>query len=313
MNSHWNACDCHRPLSRREMLRSSAAGFASLALAGLLADEAQRARRSAGARAAALHAQGQAGDLPVHARRPVAGRHVRLQAAVGTRPRQAAALRQAARRLGRNGQPAALALEVPATRPKRRLGQRAVPAHGRHRRRDVLPPFDARLEQPARRRIARAAHRQRHVRPPQHGLVDHLRPGHRESRPARLRHHLPHAHARRREQLQLGLPARHLPGHAAGQRRHPVGSGQDPLHRKRSDAPPRTAPRARSAGRDERRASEPLGPRHGAGGPHRLVRAGLPHAGRRAAIAGHLRRDRPPRWPSMAWTIPRPPTSAASA
>ncbi len=39
MNSHWNACDCPKPLSRREMLRGSAAGFASLALAGLLADE----------------------------------------------------------------------------------------------------------------------------------------------------------------------------------------------------------------------------------------------------------------------------------
>jgi hypothetical protein len=38
--AHWNACNCAGPLSRREMLRSSAAGFAGLALAGLLADEA---------------------------------------------------------------------------------------------------------------------------------------------------------------------------------------------------------------------------------------------------------------------------------
>ncbi len=41
--AHWNACDCTGPLSRREMLRSSAAGFAGLALAGLLAEEAAAA------------------------------------------------------------------------------------------------------------------------------------------------------------------------------------------------------------------------------------------------------------------------------
>src|SRR5204863_4209294 len=34
------ACDTCRPLSRREMLRTSSAGFASLALAGLLSEEA---------------------------------------------------------------------------------------------------------------------------------------------------------------------------------------------------------------------------------------------------------------------------------
>ncbi len=45
MNSHWNACDCTGPFSRREMLRSSAAGFAGLALAGLLAEEAAASTR----------------------------------------------------------------------------------------------------------------------------------------------------------------------------------------------------------------------------------------------------------------------------
>ena len=44
MSFHWHECDCTRPLSRREMLGNSAAGFASLALAGLLANEAQAAR-----------------------------------------------------------------------------------------------------------------------------------------------------------------------------------------------------------------------------------------------------------------------------
>ncbi len=40
MNAHWNACDCNAPISRRQMLGQSAAGFGALALAGLLADEA---------------------------------------------------------------------------------------------------------------------------------------------------------------------------------------------------------------------------------------------------------------------------------
>jgi hypothetical protein len=40
VNPHWLACDCQQPLSRRAMLRASAAGFGGLALAGLLADEA---------------------------------------------------------------------------------------------------------------------------------------------------------------------------------------------------------------------------------------------------------------------------------
>lgn len=38
-SAHWNACNCAGPLSRRDMLRSSAAGFAGLALAGLFAEE----------------------------------------------------------------------------------------------------------------------------------------------------------------------------------------------------------------------------------------------------------------------------------
>ena len=84
-----------------------------------------------------------------------------------------------------------------------------------------------------RRRAARAAHRQRHLRPPQHGLVDHLRPGDREPEPARLHHHLPDADARRREQLELGLPAGRLPGHAARQRQRPGRPGHDSVHRQR--------------------------------------------------------------------------------
>jgi hypothetical protein len=47
MNVHWNCCDARGPMSRREMLNRSAAGFAGLALAGLLADEAAGSATSA--------------------------------------------------------------------------------------------------------------------------------------------------------------------------------------------------------------------------------------------------------------------------
>ena len=43
MNPHWNSV-WNRRLSRREMLRASSAGFGSLALAGLLREEARAAR-----------------------------------------------------------------------------------------------------------------------------------------------------------------------------------------------------------------------------------------------------------------------------
>ncbi len=41
MNNHWNECGCSRPLTRREMLWRSSAGFAGVALAGLLGSEAK--------------------------------------------------------------------------------------------------------------------------------------------------------------------------------------------------------------------------------------------------------------------------------
>src|ERR1700682_6086392 len=48
MNPHWNSY-LNRSLSRRELLRVSSTGFGSLALAGLLADEARAATIGSGA------------------------------------------------------------------------------------------------------------------------------------------------------------------------------------------------------------------------------------------------------------------------
>ena len=98
--------------SRREVLRRAGAGFGSLALAALLADEAAADGRpldAAGRPGAAVAGPGPAGDLPLHARRPVAGRHIRPQAAAEPRPRQA--LAEAVP--GPDAEAAGLALEIP--------------------------------------------------------------------------------------------------------------------------------------------------------------------------------------------------------
>ena len=149
-NWHWNhSCGCQQlDTPRRLPRRQLAAGFGSLALAGLLADESRRRRANPLAAAPApFRRPRQARHLSVHARRPVAGGHVRLQAAAGARPRQAAAVRQAARRVGsQTGNLLQVALEVQPVRPERRLGQRAVSPRRRPCRRAVHDPFDARLQ-----------------------------------------------------------------------------------------------------------------------------------------------------------------------
>ena len=89
------------------------------------------------------------------------------------------------------------------------------------RRRPLHHQLAPRHESGPRRRPAQAAHRERQLRPAQHGLVDHLRPGDREPEPAGLHHDLPDPGARRRAQLGFGVPARRLPGDAARQRRDP--------------------------------------------------------------------------------------------
>ena len=71
--------------SRREILRRAGAGFGSVALAALLSD------RSGSPEPPTLWHPGRTrpprtpSDLPVHAGRPLAGRHVRPQAAARSR------------------------------------------------------------------------------------------------------------------------------------------------------------------------------------------------------------------------------------
>ena len=130
-------------------------------------------------------------------------------------------------------QPAQVAVEVQAVRPVRQPGQRTVPARRRVRGRHLLPPLAARHQPGPRRGGAEAAHRQRQLRPPEHGGVGGLRAGHREREPAGVRHHLPDARPRRGEQLGVGVPAGRLPGGADRQRQHARRAGEGPLHRQR--------------------------------------------------------------------------------
>ena len=68
-------------ISRRALLKDAACGFGYLAFAGLASQAAAAEPNPLAAEAAALRPRGQAGDLPVHARRAQPGRHLRLQAA----------------------------------------------------------------------------------------------------------------------------------------------------------------------------------------------------------------------------------------
>ena len=186
--------------SRRAMLQTASAGFGYLAFAGRLG-----ARRPAAAgnplraQAAALPAAGQAGDLPVHARRPVAGRHVRLQAAA----RQATTASRCpspSRGNKLDGQLLGLAVEVRQHGQSGLWARELLPA----RRRSTSTTCACSTACTPTRANHGEASCQLHTGSvqlrsgPSHRLVGHLRPGHREPEPARLRHDLPHAWPRRR-------------------------------------------------------------------------------------------------------------------
>ncbi len=135
---------------------------------------------------AALHPEGQAGDLPPDGGRPVAPRPARPQA--GDRPeRGPAARRRRPPDRARHRRPAALPLRVPELREQRDRGQRAIAAPSRVRGRPLRPPGCPRLEpQP------RPGHQLHDLGPdrpdpPESRRLGLVRPGDREPKPARLR------------------------------------------------------------------------------------------------------------------------------
>ena len=156
MNNHGMP----RGTTRREALCQAGTGLGMLGLFGLLGDTgylgtaAQRGGcrrcgekrfaqpRFAHAPAAPLSGQGQTCDPHLFEWRPVAGRHVRPQAAPQEVRRQDAAAREPDDR-AEDRDRAAVSLSVPEVRPERHRGQRDLRADGPARRRHLRDPLDA--------------------------------------------------------------------------------------------------------------------------------------------------------------------------
>ncbi len=124
---------------------------------------------------------------------------------------------------------------------------------------------------------------------PSMGSWLHVRPGHREPEPARLRRPVPRQAGRRPAAVEQQLPARHLPGHAHQQHERSTRRASSATSDNRHLPPRRPARAARPAAAqlnemhlDER------GRRRPARSPHRVAGDGLPHADRGA---GSLRPD----------------------
>ena len=264
-------------LSRRDLLKGVSSGFGYLAFAGLSSMAAGAGSKDSPLAPKAPHfpARAKRRDLPLHERGAVARRHVRLQARARLGRRQGVGPAGPHPRREADG----LALEVPAARPERAVGLRAVPRGRRARRRAVRDPQHAHRPAGPPGGLPDAAHRQLAVHPALARGVDALRPRDRERRPARLHRDQADRAQRRRAELRQRLPAGGLPGdphrqRGAADRRGPGRQHQEPPARRRGPAAP-----ARPRPGDEPRAARArAGPPRRRGGD-RVVRAGLPHAG----------------------------------
>ena len=193
------------------MLRRAGAGFGSLALAALLADEAAAAQPdadSAGAPGASLSGPGPAGDLPVHAGRPVAGRHVRPQAAAERdhgKPSPKAYLGQTRKLL-------ASPWKFQQARRVRPRSERAVSPRRSVCRSAVRDPLDGRRRRQPSRRLPADEHRRAGGHAAEPGRLGDVRPGHREPEPARLHRDRPRALDRGRTPIRRGVSAGGVPG-----------------------------------------------------------------------------------------------------
>ena len=194
-------------MTRRHFFGRTGLGLGTAALASLLAERAcaettspRRRRRPRAVGTGGLPglphfpAEGQAGDLPVHERRPVADGPVRLQAQDG-RP-----VRQGPARLDPQGPAAdhhdqrpgpvpdrAFEVQVRPARPVGHVGQRALALDGQARRRHRAGQDGLDRGDQPRPGGHLYLHRQPAPGPAQPGLVAELRPGHDEPEPAGLR------------------------------------------------------------------------------------------------------------------------------
>ena len=294
MNRHWNSY-LNQTLSRRDLLQVRAPASAAWRWPGCLAQEQARRERSADPLAV------KAPHFPARAKRVIFLFMHGGPSQVDTFDYKPLLKRD-------HGKP------LPFARPKvvssetcnllqspwafRQYGQSGAwvselfPHVAEVRRRPLLHQVDARLELAAWRGAAGIAHRLRHVRPAEHGFVDHLRPGHARTRDAGLHHDLPDADPRRREQLRLGVSAGALSGHADRVGGIPARDAKIPFITNKET--PREIQRMELDYTQElnREAAGVDGSGSCAGGADRVVRAGVPHAGGSAGAAGYQRRDR---------------------
>ena len=278
--------------------------------------EGGQGRRAARPEAAALPGPGQAGHLPVHGRRAVARRHLRLQAEAHRRRRQGVRQGPAVRRPSSSPRrPSSSSTASPGCGSSELFPEVAKHAddlclvHGMHT--DVPNHPQAFLQM----------HTGIFQFPrPSLGAWVALRPGHREPEPARVRHAHPAAEQRRPGELRQPVPAGHLPGDADRVRRRnrfQCRSGGDPTQLSNIKNPRRStaAQRAQldfvqSLNRSQLEKDE-VNP--GGRGGDRVVRTGLPHAGRAAEAAGPVGRDEGDAGPVRHRRAGRPTTSASSA
>ena len=211
------------------------------------AGPAGRAGQPAGPESAPLRAPRQAHHLPAHARRPVAARPVRVQAAAHPRRQQAAAVRQARRAVQRDRQPVQEPLGVQAARAVGRVGERAAAQPRRSRRRPLLRAFDVRHQRRPRRRHPRHEHGQRPLRAALDGVVDLVRARDREREPPRVHDDLPVVSARRRAELLGRVPSGRLQRHLHRQHADEHRRGHHRLPGEPGGQPRRAAGRGRPA------------------------------------------------------------------
>ena len=110
----------------------------------------------------------------------------------------------------------AVAVHLQEVRPERHRGQRAVPACRRVRRRHLRHPLDVHRHPESRAVDADDEHRPHAGRPAVDRIVAHLRAGHRQQEPARLRRALSRrADHGRAAAVEQRVPAGRAPGHVS--------------------------------------------------------------------------------------------------
>ncbi len=286
------------PLTRRDFLRRSGMGFASLGLADLMAsqglvsaapDAGRPSRRwpprhrtspPKAKRVIHLFMNGGPSHVDTFDPKPLLAK-VRRQAAAAHQPPH--------RTQDRRGLPVAVQVPAATARAASRSAN-SFPHVAAVHRRHLRHPLDARRRAQSRAVAAADELRRGPADPAEHGLVGDLRPGQREPEPARLHRHVPRRLSDPgNAELAGRLPARRLPGHLHRHAAH--------RHRKadRAHQEQHTVDRASSAASSiccvsSTNAIRAPAARRPARSAHPVVRAGLSHADGR-----HRRLRRQPR------------------